>query len=175
MKIKVDQFCSLSTSPTWTEWLRRYDLSIAERFAKKMNSSQGCARNREIMEETLDEIEATGGTNKLVEFISVNYPYMVDDGPVRAAAVVRKNVPVFGYYNPGILTYPRRIIIKPEGRDLRRAVQEFIFDKLKHDSIIVDNVAYIEYLTHADADVLNKIPSSNWKIAEYRLRAVVET
>lgn len=172
MKIKVDQFCSLATSPSWQAWLYKYDASLYREFIAKLQESRGCSQNRLIMTELLSKISSDpNGNAVLQDFINKNYPHMIenDDGsPVRIKRDDTKaNEKVFVYYKPNALTYPRRIIFRD---DPRKQIAEFILDKYKYDSIIVDGVGYVEYLTREDIAIADKIPNSNWQIVAYRMR-----
>lgn len=180
MKVKVDKFCSLSTSPSWQAWLFHLDAAIYRKFMRRLQESRGCNQNKDLMVELLKEFEQIpGAVEKLFEFLSKHYPHMIlkEDQPTKAPA---KSQPapapkpnlggaVFPYFNPQILTYPRRQIF--EGDDLERRAKEFLLDKLKSDFVIVDGKAYVEYLERADAQLESKIPQKNWQIAAWRLKA----
>ena len=173
MKIKVDQFCSLATSPSWQAWLYKYDANLYREFIAKLQESRGCSQNRTIMVDLLAQIGANHNGNVLLQdFINKNYPHMIenDDGsPVKIKRdESRTNDKVFVYYKPNALTYPRRMIFRD---DPRKQIATFVLDKLKHDSIIVDGVGYVEYLTREDAAIADKIPNSNWQIVAYRMRS----
>ncbi len=173
MKIKVDKFCSLSTSPSWQAWLFHFDVAIYRRFMRQLQESRGCNQNRDIMVELLKEVEKVPeGVEKLFGFLEKHYPHMI----VREASAQRPEPkkqtqpvgPVFQQFNPNILTYPRRQIL--DGDDLKQRVQEFMLDKIKGDFVIVDGKAYVEFLERVDVPLAEKIPAKNWQIAAWRLR-----
>lgn len=121
------------------------------------------------MVDTLAEIDKNGGGDKLLGFIQQHYPYMlIDEAPAQSQSVSSDDV--FGYFNPNILTYPRRIIFTGPENELRRKIQEFTIDKIKSDSVIVNGVAYIEYLTQDDSSVKDSVPQKSWLIARWKLR-----
>jgi hypothetical protein len=164
MKIRADKFCSLSTSHSWQAWLHGYNVDLWTKFMIRLRESRGCNHNRDIMMATLKEIEAKGGGEALMAFLEKNYPTMVIHEPTPMKA----DAEVFPGYNPGILTYPRRTMMT--GPELERRVQRFMGDKLKSDHIIVNGVAYIEYLLPEDAALVAKIPDRNWMVRAYRSR-----
>jgi hypothetical protein len=162
MKIKVDQFCSLATSPTFQTWLYNHDGELYRRFMTRLRESRGCNDNRELMKSILAEIENQG---EIVSFLQKHYPTMIE-GSVQAFA----GDGVFTHYNPSILTYPRRIIFVGPKRELQKKVNDFLLDKIKGDYIIIGNRAYVEYLKKEDIVVSDQIPQHNWQIAKYRQR-----
>ncbi len=178
MKVKVDKFCSLSTSPSWQAWLFHLDAAIYRKFMRKLQESRGCNQNKDLMVELLKEFEQVpGAVDKLFDFLQKHYPYMIvkdqADAKPKAAPVSIKSASkvggeIFPYYNPQIMTFPRRQIF--EGDDLERRVKEFLLDKIKSDFVIVDGKAYIEYLERADSRLEKKIPQKNWLIALWRLK-----
>lgn len=173
VKVKVDKFCSLSTSPSWQAWLFHFDVPLYRKFMRQLQESRGCNQNKDIMVELLKELEKIPeGVEKLFEFLQKHYPHMIVKEtaaqPEKKAAPAKPVGPVFSHFNPNVLTYPRRQIL--EGEDLRQRVQEFMLDKIKGDFVIVDGKAYVEFLERADAPLVDKIPAKNWQIAAWRLR-----
>ena len=146
----------LSTSPKWQTWLYHYNQAIYNQFIKELKQSKGCDTNRKLMERTLKKIQDAGDSNKLLQFLQTHYP----------ETIKQETKPVFVQYKPGILTYPRRVILT--GSDLRQQVKQFTKNKIKHDSIIINDTAYVEYLNQEDRHIINKIPLSNWQIVAYR-------
>lgn len=134
----------------------------------QIQQSRGCNQNRDIMIELLREIEKEGGTDKLFGFLQAHYPHMLvgEDAPPPRVKMV--DDPIFPYFNPALLTYPRRRII--EGENLKQRVQEFLLDKGTCDYAIVGDRAYVEYLDRKDAAIIDKIPLRNWLIAQWRSR-----
>lgn len=175
IKIKVDKFCSLSTSPSWQAWLYHFDAGLYRRFRTQLQESKGCNQNREIMTDLLKEVEQReGGTEKVFDFLTKHYPHMlVKDGQVQPPADPKvAGGPVFGYFNPDLLTYPRRVILEGgDERELTRRAKEFLVDKLKGDFVVVGGRAYVEFLSRVDVAVVEQVPAKNWMIAEWRLRS----
>lgn len=161
MRIKSYQFCGLATSAKWQSWLRDYDPKLHADFKAKMEKSHGCTQNTVIMSWVLKQIQADeGGEEKLMSFLNDKFPYVLD-APVRL-----KKANAFGDFYTNVLTFPRRHIMQGEGLEDR--VKEFLKGKLVTDHIIIDGVAYIEYLNSTDKHLQNKIPENNWRIAAYR-------
>lgn len=167
MQIKIDKFCGLAHSPTWQAWLYHFNSDLFSRFSNLLRSARGCSQNTDIMIDVLKEIDSVpDGSNKLLSFLRANYAYMlVDDTIVNK----RQSDEIFGYYNPNILTYPRRLLINGTSDELLKKVNEFSINKLKVDYVIVDDKLYVEYLLESDNKILNQIPESNWKIAAFKL------
>jgi hypothetical protein len=172
VRVRVDKFCSLSTSPSWQAWLFHFDQGVYRKFIKKLQASRGCDQNKELMIDLLKEIETIPqGNDKLLDFLTKHYPYMLvdDEGrrlPRQQALAGLDDI--FEHYNPDILTYPRRFIITGAAHELNRKVKEFLLDKIQSDYVIVGDRAYIEYLKKEDASVKEQIPMRNWRIAAWR-------
>lgn len=170
MKVRVDKFCSLSTSPSWQAWLFHFDVPLYRRFMKQLQESRGCGQNRDIMVELLKEIDKVpGGADRLFTFLKQHYPNMLVKEDAEPTPRAVPSGEVFPYFNPGLLTYPRRQIFT--GANLQKQVAEFLLDKLKSDSVVVGDTAYVEYLERGDAALADKIPAKNWLIAAWRLKA----
>lgn len=131
-----------------------------------LHESKGCSHNSMIMREILTIINESGGEPELTRFLLEKHPEVIMKDRYKIIDKTRLTDEIFGYYNPSILTFPRRIII--EGKQVRLKIEEFIKDKLKYDYIILGDKAYIEYLIYGDKNIVEKIPDSNWKIREYR-------
>ena len=174
MLVKVDQFCSLSTSPSWQAWLYHTDTVLYRKFIKRLQESKGCSQNRDLMIDILKELDKLpDGAEKLNNFLTKHYPHMIENSEKQFNDdILHSNFDntVFEYYNPNLLTYPRRIIFTGDQRSLRQTIKEFVLDKIKYDSIIISNTAYIEYLIAEDSLIVDKIPDSNWRIPAYRLK-----
>lgn len=169
MQVKVDQFCTLATSPSWQAWLYHHHANLYRKFIHELQESRGCGQNREIMSDVLEEIDQAGGGDALLEFLGKHYPHTLSNKP-SVNQQEAEHDDVFPYYNPNILTYPRRQIFVGPPRLLRNRTREFLLDKLKGDHIIIGERVYIEYLEKGDAVIADKIPARNWLISQYRLR-----
>ena len=168
MRIDTSKFCSLATSPSWQAWLFHFNADIYRRFIKSLQESRGCGQNRELMINILQEINKIDNGIKLGSFLQQHYPYMLlndFDTPQ-----LLNNDEIFEYYNPNILTYPRRMIFVGSPRELKSKVQSFLIDKIKSDFIIIGDKAYVEYLTTEDTTLKDQIPSKSWMIARWRSR-----
>ena len=161
MKLKIDRFCSLATSPSWQGWLHKFNSDIYADFMKRLQSSRGCGHNQQIMTDILKLVDSSGGNDNLIDFLKQNHPHvLIDDG---SKSVMVK---VFDNYSPHILTYPRRLIIV--GGDLRGKVKQCLSDKIKSDFVIVDDHAFVEYLTNSDSHLVDLIPASNWAVTKWK-------
>jgi len=162
-ELKVSRFCSLATSTSWHTWLHNYDHKIYQDFIRQFKLSTGCQYNRELMVETLKKIDQRGGRALLIEFAKVHHPYTLEDEGNKP-----DNKQIFPGYVPGILTYPRRIILTGEPGRLEQLVRDFLVDKYKYDYVVVGDKAYIEYLLQQDVEIADQIAASCWYIANYR-------
>lgn len=163
MRIKVEQFCSLATSPVWQAWLFEYNKEIYSDFMQRLSKSRNCTENRNIMKEILDVIANKGGTTLLLSFLSQKFPHILHDSDPK-----RDKHGVFPEYVPGLLTYPRRLIFKGSQSALKETIDKFVANKPHHDSIVIDDVAYVEYLEPNEAGMLADIPEESWLIRAYR-------
>jgi hypothetical protein len=121
------------------------------------------------MKNLLPIIENKNGNDQLIAFLRQNFPHVVDEKS-ETAQKTQDLPPVFEHYNPKILSYPRRIIFEGNTQSLKQQILQFTIDKPKHDSLIIKNKAYVEYLTRADMQIAHQIPMKNWIIAQYRLK-----
>ncbi len=171
MQVKINKFCALATSPSWQAWLFHFNQGLYQKFFNKLQVSRGCNQNRDLMIELLKEIELVpGGTESILTFLQKHYPSVLNNG-IAQPSVVRTSPAtnkVFEYYNPNLLTYPRRLVI--EHGEVERLAIEFIRDKIRSDFVIVDGKAYIEYLLASDEPIKDKIPTDNWVIRRWRSR-----
>jgi len=117
------------------------------------------------MLEVLNKIIKAGGEPRLLKFLKQTFPHVLAPAVIQAAP----HIAVFSYYNPALLTIPRRqIIFGSGGQDLELAVKQFIQDKPIADSLILGNTAYIEYLPAELVHLASQIKSENWEIKKYR-------
>jgi len=172
MKILTEKFCILATSPSWQSWLYNYNTGLYDSFLAKLRVSAGCNANREIMADVLRKIDRLNGEGDLFDFLSVYHPDVIQEDitteQIRSDSESFDVHNVFEVYKPDIITYPHRIIFVGSPDDLRQQIKEFIADKIKHDFIIIDDRAYIEYLTKSDLKIVDQIPEKNWQITTYR-------
>jgi hypothetical protein len=113
----------------------------------------------------LDKIYDRGGQTLLYSFLSQKFPYIV-----QSADPKQDQHGVFPGYVPGLLSYPKRIVFKGAPHTLESVITKFTADKTHFDSLILDNVAYVEYLDQGDIDLFEQIPEDNWLIRAYRAK-----
>lgn len=133
---------------------------------RELALSKNCSENRSIMISLLDKIVARGGQTLLYAFLSEKFSYIVHNVDPKM-----DQHGVFPGFIPGLLSYPRRMIFRGAPATLESVIDKFVSDKTYHDSIILDNVAYIEYLNQNEVDLIDKIPEGNWMIKAYRNRS----
>ena len=121
------------------------------------------------MTEILNNIYAAGDEIKLKEFLKASFPHVIKAETQTTVQRVKATNPVFEHFDPKLLTIPRRHIISAtDHNQLELMTKGFISDKLIGDYIIVDNNAYIEYLTKDMEHLISAIPNKNWLIRKYR-------
>jgi hypothetical protein len=169
MMLKVDQFCSLVTNPSWQAWLYKFDAELYTEFAERLRAARSCSDNREVMASMLPKIEDRNGKDQLIAFLRQSFPHVIDEKAV-AKKADEQYPPVFEHTNSRIISYPRRVIFDGDTQSLKQKILQFTIDKPKHDSIIIKDKAYVEYLRREDMQVAHQIPLKNWKIAEYRIK-----
>jgi len=178
MNINVGTFCSLATAPEWQTWLYNYSKEYYKDLISHLRTSTGCGSNSAKMTEILNKITNDSGGPKLEAFLSQAFPQVMNK-PKCGAKEVRKNVVVksaqkmnlhnvFEYYNPSLMTYPRRLIMSGSG--LEKKVSDFLRNKNVHEHIVIEDRAYIEYLNPEENNLAKDIPEHNWQIKKYRTK-----
>jgi len=172
MKVKVDKFCGLATSTEWQTWLFNHNKEYYKELINHLRTSSGCNGNSKKMVELLERIdEDPESSEKLQEFLSSKFPYIIDKSssrllPTKMLSVENLNAHgVFDHYDPSLLTYPKRIILK--GENIDSVVENFVSDKVASNHVIIDDTAYIEYLTEFDEHLIDQIPDENWQTKIY--------
>jgi hypothetical protein len=164
MRVKTALFCGLSTAQSFQSWLFKFDEGLYRTFSKDLRESRGCDENKRLMLEILDKIETAGGGALLEEFLRQKFPHIID---APGEVVSNDKHGVFDNYVPGVLTYPRREIIKARG-NLQRDVERFLATKINSEYIIIEDTAYVEYLLPGEEDIAAKLPEEKWKIRAYK-------
>lgn len=165
MKIKVEQFCALATSPSWQAWLYQFNSDIYKSFIEKLRVSKNCTENRELMHDILTKIKNVDNSGKLHAFLKERYPHVIASEEKQKIGDLNG---VFPGYISGVLTYPHRIIIEAPADALEKRIRKLIRGKAKADYIIVGKFGYIEYLDNSEKDLIGQIPDKNWLISAYR-------
>ena len=160
MRINTAQFCTLATSPDWQTWLYNYDSDLYSTFIVDLRGARGCSANRTIMERLLDVIDKLGGTAELAKFLQSYHPQVIKVDP--------KPHTIDQHFQVGVLTFPRRHIIEAPRAQLNDRIQDFLSDKIKYEYFIIGRRAYVEYLTTADEEIMDRIPSENWILAGHK-------
>lgn len=164
MNLRISKFCSIATSATWHTWLFSIDRAIYQRFIKRLHISKGCSQNNDIMLDILKDLKASGYYDQLMDYLNNQHPDIVIKPNIVTKTLSED--PIFGYYNPSLITYPRRIILS--GSDLESVAKSFVSDKLAFEYIIFNNRAYIEFLLNIDENIMMKLPPENWKIRAFK-------
>lgn len=158
--LKIQQFCSLSTSAVFQAWLYKFNSDLYSAFIARLHKSGGCSENSDIMRSLLGDIVRFGGSDDLYSFLSKQFPFIIDKVEVVGDGVVFKD------FVAGVLTYPHRIIVN--GDNLQSTIKDIITDKSKYDFVIVGDVAYVEFLNADESHLIDKVPRGNWQTTAYK-------
>jgi len=165
MSIKINNFCSLSTSPSFQAWLYNLNSELYSRFTEEMRKSGGCARNAQIMQLVLNDIKNIGKYDELLEFLQREHPHVLD---MKVSKIDKINNNVFPDYNIDVLTYPHRLVLKGDLNSLNKEIDLLKRFKFKVDFVIEGGFAYIEYLDKHEKGISEEIPEENWRTVIYR-------
>jgi hypothetical protein len=178
MKIKVTQFCGLSTSPQWQAWLFRFSREMYTRFVEEMQKSKGCNQNREVMMRFLTELELMGAQDQIIEFLKLNFPHMLEDDVEPEKAVVIELPPDVSqlqqyksaFDNPNV-TFPRRVMAPITDISLDDMIKHFlsVSAAIEYKTIVIDGVLFVEFLLPSEAAIKHMVPASNWLIPKMEL------
>lgn len=164
MKIKVEQFCALATSPIWQAWLYDFDNKIYSSFIEQLQAARNCADNKKVMQNILKEIDNNSDKVELLfDFLRNRFPFVIEEDDK-----IKNDDEVFPGFVAGVLTYPHRIIIEAPPDAVENRVKKLLVGKSKFDYIIIGRFGYIEYLENHERAMIDKIPSKNWLINAYR-------
>lgn len=171
MFLKSSEFCALSTSRKWLNWLYTFEKRLYVKLTNILHEQAGCRAGRETMLEILKEVTATpAGTSRLEQFLSAHFPHVIEKDP--AGLPVQRlhgQLPVFGHYDAGLLTVPRRTILFHQDRAaLEALVRQFLAGQALGDYAIVDDYAYVEFLPLELAALAQTIPERNWRTRAWR-------
>lgn len=176
MKVRVNQFCGLSTSPQIQAWLYRYNADLYNSFIEDMKQSRGCNQNRENMQKVYDAIVANGDLEKLTDYLKTHFPHVIEiEGQETPEAPSTLIVPdtenstnilnaMKEMFNRRTVTFPRRTVVPVTGFDPDVAVESFSKDKIAVKWLVHDNVLYLEYLLKVDEPIKDSILESNWLV-----------
>lgn len=186
MRLKIDQFCGLSSAPDFRNWLKSIAPDLLDSLIN--NPNKGCKANQEKMIEIHRILYDRKLEKQFEDFIGKRYPYLVIKDNYKtstpsfkpAAALVATPVEghiegmnkhgVFRHYRPDLLTFPHKYIMAGNPDTLQERVKRFIVDKLGVDYIILDDYAYIEYFPRRYADIINQIKPEDREIYSFRKR-----
>ena len=163
MKINPKEFCYLSQSEVFLDWLYSISPPLHSGLVEHLRKALGCGSNKQAMLNLLKQITQNSiWVASLGNFLRDNFPAIIIEDDVQ---VINKHG-VFDYYDPTLSTYPRRFSIVDEG-NLKEAVLNFCAKQGYCDYAIVDDRAYIEYLPPDLMGIKGSIPMQNWQVKRY--------
>jgi hypothetical protein len=178
MNINMRHFCTLATSPEWQTWLYNYSKEYYKDLIDHLRTSSGCGSNSAKMTEILNKIKNGSGGPKLESFLTQTFPQVLNKPKCGAKGIRKSTVvesaqkmdlhDVFEYYNPSLVTYPRRLIMA--GLDLEKKISDFLRNKSIYEHIVIEDRVYIEYLNPEENNLAKDIPEHNWQIKKYRTK-----
>ena len=184
MKIKINSFCSISRNPDWHDFLERVAPEILKELMVFIRANKSCRTAKTKMIEIYKKLYSMGLGGQFEDFVKRRFPYIVEGDDPKPKAARKAYVPtekrivppqrlnkhgVFKSYNPRILTFPHKLVLTNDNsEDLLAETKRFMRDKISTDYLILENVAYIEYLLPKYKDIANQIPPDGWEIENFR-------
>lgn len=157
--INVAYFCTLSSNTGFLRWLSETNRGLYDNLTEFLKTSKGCKANTDKMLEVLGALTTTqGGENRLFVFLRENFPQAL-----AKAQEQPRDVPVFGFYDPTLVTLPRRMVL----RSVREA-EAFLAMQAVGEFVIVDGRAYVEYLPAELVHLVGSIPDHNWLVRVWK-------
>lgn len=191
LKLKISTFCHLVYSKPFLQWLSGIDTDLHKLLIDRKPT--GCKGNREIMLKVHAELYARNKGDEFEVFIKERYPHVIDNNDLvkhtkkQARAVIPPPTPVieqtkqvfandpnlnkhgiFPAYNPQVLMFPHRRIIAGQPNTLQSAIEEFSKKKQILDWIIIEDRAYVEWISAKYVGILDKIPEHQYCIRKYK-------
>lgn len=192
MKIITDQFCNLSRSKEFQNFLRSIAPDLYKKLIKHLQLGESCRSNRKKMIEIQNDLENRKLHGDLYAFLESKFPQSIaissSEAPiekhiVRKLTATSKNDlynkmnyhEVFELYRPKVLTIPQRhIIVGPTKSYVKNKINLFVMNKLDIDYIILkgDELwhGYIEYFDMRFAPHIQNIQYNHRPIAQYRAK-----
>lgn len=158
MKINPTYFCSLSSSTSFLSWLKNHNGELYQQLIVELRESKGCTQNATIMLRILNKLnDAAESRILLYDFLREKYPHIIinDNSNIE--------VPVFGYYDPTLLTIPRRVILSSEDEAI-----SFLSSKADGDYVVVENKVYVEFIPLDLIYLISAVPNKNWLVRVWK-------
>jgi hypothetical protein len=158
LSLNKSQFCHLSSSPVWKAWLHSFDVGIFQDLVEHLRKGATCAANTAKMLSILERITASpSGEDALKLFLQRNFPHIIN---------VQQPPPAFiESFSTGLFTIPMRTIVRGNGSK-DAAVQASKYAETaraaKYDFMVIESLAYLEYVPPDMADLVDTIPPENW-------------
>jgi len=172
MKINTNEFCALSTVPSFQSWLYSTDATLATELLDHLKKSLGCAANKQKMTKILSVIQSNGVSNaSLLKYLNANFPSII----INDTLPVRNKHGVFPYFDSALVTIPRRVILTNldaarSSKSLQELVESFCAIHAKCEHVIVEDHAYIEYIPRDLSHILNIVPETSWHVKNFKTK-----
>ena len=179
-RIRTRQYCALSKEAKWQSWLQSVSQELYDDLAVHLKSGVGCGANQAKMVEIQNKLERSGSLADMVRFLIREYPFAVEKVDDVDSVKEKFDVPkvvdrikqdVFAHYNPRLLSFPQKAILRDDDADsLLRKVRVFCAGKFGVDYIIVGGTAFIEYFQMKYSKESGKVRDSDREIYKYRVK-----
>jgi hypothetical protein len=171
MKINSNEFCHLAKSEVFLVWLRNIASDLHTDLVNHLKVGKGCAANKAKMLDTLRVLVDRKLEAVLEQFLQQKFPAILIDNNsgVVAPRKVENKHRVFSYYDPSLITFPRRIIMV--GNNIHKRLQDFCAKQFYCEHVIIEDYAYIEYVSNEKAEYKSSIPEKNWQIRMFKKRS----
>jgi hypothetical protein len=174
----MSQFCALSREQPFHHWLQTIVPDQHDILMKHLETSTSCKSNKLKMIEIQSKIKERGFLSSLINYLLLEYPEVIEI--IEEGKKIQRGVPkivmtndnkVFRYYNPNLLSFPQKLIIKNVNvQALELSVLDFCKDKILTDYLIINNTAYIEYIKSKYYEEAKSVTDENRDLYQYRLR-----
>lgn len=164
-KIKETEFCALASDQRWLSWLSGIRPDLYQQLYDHLRSAPTCKANRLKMKSILSALQARHSA-ELVQFLESTVPHVLD-GHTLVARPSDDKYGIFEFYDPEMLTLPRRQVLSGSG-DLGIVAKVWGRDKAYFEFLVHSDRVYIEYLPIEFASFKDKIPAGNWVLRGHR-------
>lgn len=159
MLVNTAHFCALSSHPDFLRWLAETDRGLYNDLVAHLQAGKGCKANTDKMLGVLGALTATQpGEQRLFALLREKFPQAL----ARRVESPRE-MPIFGFYDPTLVTLPRRIILESA-----REAEFFLASQTVGEFAVVGGRAYVEYLPPELAHLVGAIPDQNWLVRVWK-------
>lgn len=160
--IKIQELYSLANSTLFHEWLKENAPDIYETMS--LLSEKGNIGS--IMRDIYRQLREKNLEEEFIKFTESIFKISKPNMKVPNQNKFNKHK-VFKYYNPQLLTFPRKCIIKDSPEILKEIVAKYKKIMMKPMFLIIDDYLYIEYFRPQDTKIVEKFSNKMYEIYNY--------